>query len=465
MKIAILSRNGKCYSTRRLREAALKRGHKPKVLNTLMFGIYMEEETPQLTFCGQDLSAYDGIIPRIGASITSFGTAVVRHFEQMGIYSLNPSHAISVSRDKLRALQALSRHDIGMPATAFVKRKQDVLPAIERVGGAPVIIKLLEGTQGVGVILADSVSVAAAIIETLNSTQQNVLIQKFVKESKGKDIRAFVIGDKVVAAMRRQAVGQEFRSNVHRGGKAMKVDLTPEYERTAVQAARIMGLRVAGVDMLEGKEGPQIMEVNSSPGLEGIEAATGVDIAGKIIQYLEDQVAFDDVDIRQRLSLARGYTVAEFQITPDSELAHKQIGATNLRSQDVMVLSINRNGLITPAPHGDDTLLPGDVVLCYGKQITLRSMVPSVDDKRQAKKTRKKPKGVVQPPNAVTEAPPIPPSPAGTNQPSNVISAAGPLPGDPPVEPPIPAASFPESNLEEVEVSEEALRVNDEEDF
>lgn len=393
MKIAILSRSPRCYSTRRLKEVALARGHKTKVLDTLNFGIFMEEETPQLTYKAKELSTYDAIIPRIGASITEYGTAVVRQFEQMGVYSLNPSHSISVSRDKLRAMQALSRHDIGLPETAFVKRKQDVMPAIERVGGAPVIIKLLEGTQGVGVILADSVSVAAAIIETLNSAQQNVLIQKFVKESKGKDIRAFVVGDRVVAAMRRQAVGQEFRSNVHRGGKAAKVELTRDYERTAVQAARIMGLRVAGVDMLEAHDGPQVMEVNSSPGLEGIETSTGVDVAGEIVRYLEEQIAFDDVDLQLRLSLARGYTVAEFQVTPDSELSNKKIGETELRGQDVLVLSINRNGLITPAPHGDDVLLAGDELLCYGKQITLRQMLPSVDAKREAKKAKKKTKG------------------------------------------------------------------------
>ncbi len=466
MKIAILSRNHDCYSTRRLKEAALGRGHKAKVLNTLLFGIFMEEESPQLTFAGKDISPYDVIIPRIGASITAFGTAVVRHFEQMGVYSLNPSHAISVSRDKLRALQALSRHDIGMPETAFVKRKQDVLPAIERVGGAPVIIKLLEGTQGVGVILADSVPVAAAIIETLSSTQHNVLIQKFVKESKGKDIRAFVIGDRVVAAMRRQAVGQEFRSNVHRGGKAINVELPPEYERTAVHAARILGLRVAGVDMLEGNEGPQIMEVNSSPGLEGIEKATGVDIAGKIIQYLEEQVTFEDVDIRHRLSLARGYTVAEFQVTPDSELANKKIGETDLRSNDVMVLSINRNGLVTPAPHGDDVLLPGDVLLCYGKQITLRSMVPSVDAKRKAKEKKKKARRRGQPPNAVTEAEPIakPQDEKTSDRPTNVVSAHDPLPDDPPQEEPLSITISEDGELVEVEVPDDALRINDEED-
>ena len=445
MKLAILSRNRKCYSTRRLREAAVERGHRVKVLNTVLFGLFMEEESPELTFNGKPLSTYDAIIPRIGASITGYGTAVVRHFEHTGVYSLNPSHAISISRDKLRALQALSRHDIGMPATAFVRRKQDVLPAIKKVGGAPVIIKLLQGTQGVGVILAESVIVAAAIVETLNSTQQHVLIQKFVAESRGRDIRAFVVGDQVVAAMRREAAGQEFRSNVHRGGRATKVDLSPEYERTAVQAARIMGLRVAGVDMLESNDGPQIMEVNSSPGLEGIETATGVDVAEAIIRYLEEQVAFDDVDIHQRLSLARGYTVAEFTLSPDSEFANKTIADTHLREQDVMVLSINRNGLIIPAPHGHVELLPGDVLLCYGKQITLRSFVPSVDARhkaRKAKKTKRKSSRVHQPADAVTEAEPVVDDPQPDTEPTNVVAVADPLPDDPPAEIAVPQTSL-----------------------
>lgn len=438
MKIAILSRNAHCYSTRRLKEAGEQRGHAMKVLNTLLFGIHMEAASPELTFCGKPLSTYDAIIPRIGASITPFGTAVVRHYEQTGVYSVNPSHAITVSRDKLRALQALSRHDIGMPATAFVRRKQDVLPAIERVGGAPVIIKLLEGTQGVGVILADSVSVAAAIVETLNSTQQNVLIQKFVKESKGQDIRAFVVGDRVVAAMRRVAQGQEFRSNVHRGGKAVSIELNPDFERTAVQAARILGLRVAGVDMLESNDGPQIMEVNSSPGLYGIETATKIDVAGEIIRFLEEQVAFDDLDIRHRLSLARGYTVAEFPIGPDSPLVGKAISETHLRDQGVLVLSINRNSVITPAPHGNVELLAGDVLLCYGKQITLRSLIPTVADKRKAKRQRKKEREkrktlqVHLPADTVTETIPMTrsPQPDPETEVTNVIRVHEPHPAN-----------------------------------
>ena len=214
------------------------------------------------------------MLPRIGNSITYFGTAVVRQFEQMDVYTPNTSYGIANSRDKLRATQILSRHKIPMPATTFVQDRADVIPAIERVGGAPVVIKLLEGTQGIGVILAPTLKVAEAIIETLQSTRQNVLIQRFVKESKGRDIRALVVGDRVVAAMRRVAQGDEFRSNVHRGGSVEPVELDEEFERVAVRSAQIMGLRITGVDMLEGRRGPQVMEVNSSPGLEGIERAT-----------------------------------------------------------------------------------------------------------------------------------------------------------------------------------------------
>jgi len=376
VKIAILSRSRKCYSTRRLREAADKRGHKVRVLDTLSFGIYVEEDSPSLTFRGKPLSKYDAVIPRIGASITFFGCAVVRQFEQMGVFTLNSSHAITVSRDKLRAQQILSRHDIGMPPTAFVRRKEDVLPAIERVGGAPVIVKLLEGTQGIGVILADNEKIAEAIIETLQSTKQNVLIQKFVSESKGRDVRAFVVGDRVIAAMRRRATGAEFRSNVHRGGSTESVQLDAEFEKTAVHAAHIMGLSVAGVDMLEGKDGPQIMEVNSSPGLEGIEAATGVDVAGAIVDYIQEQVHFSDFDIRQRLTLARGYAVAEIAIAPDSQLAGKTLVETGLRALDIIVLSISRGGIMIPNPKSTREVLPGDVLLCYGKRLSLRSILP-----------------------------------------------------------------------------------------
>lgn len=392
MKLAILSRSPKCYSTSRLRQAAIARGHSIRVLDTLKFSMTVEQEDPGLKYKGRTVGHCDAVIPRIGASVTFYGTAVVRQFEQMGTFTLNSSHSISISRDKLRSLQALTRHSIGMPPTAFAREKGDVLNAIEQVGGVPVIIKLLEGTQGIGVILADSVSIAAAIIETLHSTRQNVLIQKFVAESKGKDVRAFVVGDRVVAAMRRVAQGQEFRSNVHRGGMAQKIDLDPEYEKTAVRAAQIMGLRVAGVDMLEGADGPKIMEVNSSPGLEGIETATGLDIAGEIIGLIEDRVMFPEVDLRQRLTLNAGYSVVEFPVTAESELVGKTIVDTGLRDRDVVVLQIDRNGVIIPNPKYTREIMVGDKLLCFGKALTLQSLVPPRSPlKRKRRKVRKLP--------------------------------------------------------------------------
>src|SRR5210317_140124 len=251
MKLAILSCAPNAYSTRRLKEAAEQRGHQAKVLNTLKFAIDLERGSPDLYYRQKTLSDYDAVLPRIGASLTYYGTAVVRQFQEMDVFCANTAHGILNSRDKLRSLQILSRHQLGIPQTTFVRDKSDVLPGIERVGGAPVVIKLIEGTQGIGVLLAETMKAAESIIELLQSQKQNVLVQKFVAESKGKDIRAFVVGDRVVAAMRRVAQGQEFRSNVHRGGIAEAITLDAAYSETAVRAAQIMGLRVAGVDMLE----------------------------------------------------------------------------------------------------------------------------------------------------------------------------------------------------------------------
>jgi ribosomal protein S6--L-glutamate ligase len=375
MKLAILSRSPKAYSTRRLKEAALQRGHKALVLNTLGFSLTVDQGKPGLHYKGKPLSTYDAVVPRIGASITFYGLAVVRQFEQMGVFSANSALGIQRSRDKLYSMQILSRHDVGLPLTAFVRRREDVLPAIERVGGAPVIIKLIEGTQGVGVILADTVKVAQAIIETLHSTRQNVLIQKFVKESKGKDLRALVVGDRVVAAMRRQATGDEFRSNVHRGGSATSVDLTPEYQETAVRAAQIVGLRIAGVDMLEGTTGPQIMEVNSSPGLEGIENSTGVDVAGAMIEEIEKRVLFPEVDYRQRLTVSPGYGIAEFNVAHHPALDGRKLRETDLSERRIQVISIMRNKTPIPIPHGDTVLEGDDKLLCYGDLLELRSLM------------------------------------------------------------------------------------------
>lgn len=384
MKIAILSRSPKAYSTRRLREAAIERGHSVRVLDTLHFSIYLEAENPDLTYRGKPISAYDAMIPRIGPSITFFGTAVVRQFEQMGIFCLNGSQGIVFSRDKLRSLQILSKHDVGIPTTAFVRGRGDVYRAIENVGGAPVIIKLLQGTQGVGVILAETQKVAEAIIETLQSANQNVLIQKFVAESKGKDVRAFVVGDKVVAAMRRTAQGQEFRSNVHRGGFAEGIELDEEYERTAIRAAQVMGLRVAGVDMLEGADGPQIAEVNSSPGLEGIEGASGVDVAGEIIDFMADQVNFPDLDIRQRLTVSKGYGVAEINVLENSSLRDKSIGECGLRERHIAILTIKRDRAVVPNPRPDRKIEVGDSLLCFGPLEEMRGLVVRKKRKRKA---------------------------------------------------------------------------------
>jgi ribosomal protein S6--L-glutamate ligase len=376
MKIAIISQGPRLYSTRRIREAAEARGHKVRVLDPLKFSLDVERKNPHVYYHEKKVENFDAIIPRIGASITFFGTAVVRQYEQMGVFCLNTSAAITTSRDKLRAFQILSRHNIGIPKTAFVRQRSSVMPAIQRVGGAPVIIKLLEGTQGIGVILADTDKVAEAIIETLQSTKQNVLIQNFVEESRGRDVRAFVVGGHVVAAMRRSAQGGEFRSNVHRGGVAQAVKLEPDYERTAVMAAQILGLRVAGVDMLESNEGPQVMEVNSSPGLEGIEGSTSVDVATEMIKHIEEQLQFPDMDVRQRLTLAQGYGVAEIPIGPESELKGKTIKESGLRDRDILVLSIMRESQTIPNPRMSREILAGDRLLCYGKLLAMKTLFP-----------------------------------------------------------------------------------------
>ncbi len=390
MKIGILSRQPRSYSTRRLKEAALGRGHKVRILDTLKFSLMVEHETPDIFYNHRRLGTQDAIIPRIGSSITFFGTAVVNQFEQMGTYVCNESNAIKNSRDKLRSMQILSRHDIGIPSTVFVKDKNEIMPAIDRIGGPPVIVKLLEGTQGVGVILAETSKMAEAVVQTLQSAKQNVLIQKFVKESNGTDVRAFVVGDKVVGAMRRKAAPGEFRSNVHRGGSTKMVELSEEFERTAIRAAQILGLRVAGVDMLESNEGPQVLEVNSSPGLEGIEKATGIDIASEIIADIEQRVKFPDVDLKHRLRLTGGYGIAEFKVHKMPALEKKALRDTDLTERGVYVMSITRGNSVVPNPRGDEIIKRGDMLLCYGELHELRNYIPAKTRRRA--KTKRKPK-------------------------------------------------------------------------
>lgn len=287
MKIGVLSRNPDIYSTRRLMEAATQRGHEVHAINHLLCYMNITSHKPSVHFAGHALKGYEAVIPRIGASVTFYGTAVVRQFEMMGVYSVNESVAISRSRDKLRSLQILSRAGIGLPVTGFAHSTKATADLIRMVGGAPLIVKLLEGTQGKGVILAETEKAAEATIEAFRALKTRFLVQEFVKEAGGADLRCFVVGDKVVASMLRQGKEGEFRSNLHRGGHARKVKITPAERATAVKSARKMGLNVAGVDLLRSSRGPLVMEVNSSPGLEGIEKATGKDIAGIIIEFIE----------------------------------------------------------------------------------------------------------------------------------------------------------------------------------
>ncbi|MFY9179898.1 MAG: 30S ribosomal protein S6--L-glutamate ligase [Venatoribacter sp.] len=287
MRIAILSRNPELYSTKRLKEAGEARGHQVDVVDTLHCYMDITSSHPTVRYKGEALPHYDAIIPRIGASITFYGTAVVRQFEMMGTFSMNESVAISRSRDKLRSLQLLSRKGVGLPRTGFARQADNIKDVIKNVGGAPLVIKLLEGTQGIGVVLAETRKAAESIIEAFMGLNANILVQEYIKEAGGADIRCLVVGGKVVAAMKRQAQEGEFRSNLHRGGTVELVRISAAERKTAINAAKIMGLNVCGVDILRSNNGPLVMEVNSSPGLEGIEQATGKDIAGMMYQFLE----------------------------------------------------------------------------------------------------------------------------------------------------------------------------------
>ncbi|MBP6052973.1 MAG: 30S ribosomal protein S6--L-glutamate ligase [Pseudomonadales bacterium] len=285
----MLSRNPKLYSTRRLVEAAQTRGHSVEVIDVLRCYMDITSHNPTIHYKGKEFkpNSFDAIIPRIGASITFYGTAMVRQFEMMNTFSVNESVAISRARDKLRSMQLLSREGIGLPVTGFAHSPDDIDHLISEVGGAPLVIKLLEGTQGLGVVLAETKKAAESVIQAFMGLDANILVQEFIKESKGCDIRAFVIDGKVVAAIQRTAAEGEFRSNLHRGGKASLIKITPEERSTAVRAAGVMGLNMCGVDMLRSNHGPVVMEVNSSPGLRGIEEATGMDVAGKVIEFIE----------------------------------------------------------------------------------------------------------------------------------------------------------------------------------
>ncbi len=298
MRIAIMSRSKKIYSTNRLVEAGRERGHEMHVVDTARCYMNIASHRPTMHFRGEQLEPFDAVIPRIGASITFYGTAVLRQFEMMGTFPLNESVAVTRSRDKLRSLQLLARRGIGLPVTGFARTPDDIGDLIEMVGGAPLVAKLLEGTQGIGVVLCETRKAAESVVEAFMGLNVSIMIQEYIKEAGGADLRCFVVGDKVVAAIKRQAKPGEFRSNLHRGGTAELIKITPQERSVAVRAARIMGLNVAGVDLLRSNHGPLVMEVNSSPGLEGIETATGKDVAGIIIEFLEKNARKDKTRTR-----------------------------------------------------------------------------------------------------------------------------------------------------------------------
>jgi len=287
MQLALMCRNENLYSHKRIVETAIERGHEIEVINHLRCYVNITSHRPQIHYQERILPKYDAVIPRIGASVTLFGTAVLRQFEMMGVYPVNESVAITRSRDKLRSLQLLSRKGIGLPVTVFAHRTSNADELLDIIGGAPVVIKLLEGTQGIGVVLGETHTAAASIIQAFGGVKTNILIQEFVKEAGGEDIRCLVVGDKVVASMLRKGKEGDFRSNLHRGGSATAIKITPLERQTAVSAAKIMGLNVCGVDLLRANHGPVVMEVNSSPGIEGVEKATGIDVARKIIEFIE----------------------------------------------------------------------------------------------------------------------------------------------------------------------------------
>jgi ribosomal protein S6--L-glutamate ligase len=287
MKIAMMARNASLYSHKRLKDAAEERGHELHVINTLRCYMNIASRRPEIFYNGEKLEGFDAVIPRIGASVTFYGLAVLRQFEMMGVYPLNESVGIGRSRDKLRSMQLLSREGIGLPVTTFAHDPKQTEEVLELAGGAPIVIKLLEGTQGIGVVLADTNRSAKSVVEAFRGAGVNILLQEFIKEAGGTDIRAIVVGGKVIAAMKRTGAEGDFRSNLHRGGSAQLIKLSPEERSTAVRSAKAMGLNVCGVDMLRANHGPVVMEVNSSPGLEGVEKATGLDIAGKIIEFIE----------------------------------------------------------------------------------------------------------------------------------------------------------------------------------
>ena len=372
LRLAILSRGPRLYSTRRLAEEARKRGLDPYIADPMKFSLFVADGRIDILHNGEPFN-YDAVIPRIGHSITKHGVAVLRHLEQLGIWTANTGAGILQSRDKLHASQILARNRIPVPRTTYVRDIIDVETAVDFVGGLPVVIKVTQGTQGQGVFLRHTIREARNLVQGLLLTGRAVLIQEYIAESHGKDIRALVVGDRVVASMRRKARGREFRSNYHLNGTVEKVDLPPEFEEAACRAARVLGLHIAGVDLLEARDGPLVLEVNSSPGLEGIEKASGVNVAGEIIDYVTSETAFSEVDLDQLLRTVPGSGVLSLQIKNHPQLVGQPLADLFNSSSKIPVFALSRDNSLLWNPSDDIQLRYEDVLICYGELTELRN--------------------------------------------------------------------------------------------
>ena len=372
LRLAILSRGPRLYSTRRLAEEARKRGLDPYIADPMKFSLFVADGRIDILHNGEPFN-YDAVIPRIGHSITKHGVAVLRHLEQLGIWTANTGAGILQSRDKLHASQILARNRIPVPRTTYVRDIIDVETAVDFVGGLPVVIKVTQGTQGQGVFLRHTIREARNLVQGLLLTGRAVLIQEYIAESHGKDIRALVVGDRVVASMRRKARGREFRSNYHLNGTVEKVDLPPEFEEAACRAARVLGLHIAGVDLLEARDGPLVLEVNSSPGLEGIEKASGVNVAGEIIDYVTSETAFSEVDLDQLLRTVPGSGVLSLQIKNHPQLVGQPLADLFNSSSRIPVFALSRDNSLLWNPSDDIQLRYEDVLICYGELTELRN--------------------------------------------------------------------------------------------
>ena len=372
LKLAVLSRGPRLYSTRRLVQEAKIRGIDVEVTDPMKFSLFVDDGAIDIHYSGEPFT-HDAVIPRIGHSITKHGVAVLRHMEQLGIWTANSGQGILQSRDKLHASQILARNKIPVPKTTYVRDIIDVEPAIDFVGGLPVVIKVTQGTQGQGVFLRHTVHESRSLIQGLLLTGKAVLVQEYIAESHGKDIRALVVGDRVVAAMRRKARGREFRSNYHLNGTVEKVEISEEFEEQAVRAARVLGLNVAGVDLLESNNGPLVLEVNSSPGLEGIEKASGVNVAGAIIDYVMSETAFSEVDLDQLLRTVPGSGVLSLQLRNHPMMVGNKIADLFKSTYEIPVFALSRDNKLLWNPEPDVQLRYDDVIICYGELNQLRA--------------------------------------------------------------------------------------------